>query len=154
KDSLLSQDEMSYFNFFAARVQESKEVPYRTGFEKGTAKPFPIATGGRATLDAKIRDIEPFTYTVPVLGGLSMTSQGAAAAPVVGYGRVLPDTGNSAPSGLAIFGLRQGGTLVTEATVPASAAIAAGRFYAEVGGGVDTGLAVVNPNDQDVTLTF
>jgi hypothetical protein len=154
-DSLLSPEEMSFYSFFAARAQENKEVAYRSGFLKGMARPFAVSTGGRATLSSKITDIGPGTYTFPARGGTSLTSPGGNTNPLtVGYGRVLPDIGNSAPAGLAIFGLRQNGILVTEATVPASPAISVGRLYAEIGGGVNTGLALVNPNDVDVTLTF
>jgi len=44
--------------------------------------------------------------------------------------------------------------LVTEATVPASAAIQSGRIYAEVNGPVNTGVAFANPNSQDAVISF
>jgi hypothetical protein len=43
---------------------------------------------------------------------------------------------------------------VSEAAVNASALVTSGRINAEVGSGVDTGLAIANPNNQPVTLTF
>jgi hypothetical protein len=55
---------------------------------------------------------------------------------------------------MAIFSYRQSGILVSEAAVNASPLITSGRISAEVGGGVDTGLAIANPNSQPVTLTF
>jgi hypothetical protein len=158
KDALLSEDEMAFYNFFSARAEETREVSYHSGFSKGLAKPFAISTGGRASLDARVAESIPVTYTIPVRGGFSITSPSniasAAPEPAVGYGRVIRDPGSSAPSGLAIFGLRQNGVLVTEATVPASTPITSGRIYAEVGDGVNTGLAIANPNNQDVTITF
>src|SRR5204863_6992936 len=64
------------------------------------------------------------------------------------------DSASTTPQGMAIFGYRPDDILVSEAAVPASAAIVSGRIYAEVGGSVDTGLAIANPNSQAVTLTF
>jgi hypothetical protein len=87
-------------------------------------------------------------------GGTSLSSTGRGGATTVGYGRIRPGTGSTAPSGLAIFGFRQNGTLVTEAAVPATAAITSGRIYAEVDGAVDTGLAIANPNGQPANISF
>jgi hypothetical protein len=55
---------------------------------------------------------------------------------------------------MAIFGFRQNGILVTEAAVPATSLIESGRIYAEIGGGVDTGLAIANPNSVAATISF
>ncbi len=87
-------------------------------------------------------------------GSSSITLGGAATGPLVGYARIQPNTGNSAPAGMAIFSLRQAGALVTEAAVPAARAIQNGRIYAEVNGPVNTGMAIANPNSQAATLTF
>src|SRR5205823_6341544 len=68
------------------------------------------------------------------------------------------DTGGIAPAGVAIFGLRTNGILVTEAGVPASLGMFAGRTYVKVGvedgGAVDTGIAIANPNSQDAAISF
>src|SRR5439155_3812684 len=72
----------------------------------------------------------------------------------VGYARIIPDSGNTTPAGIAIFGVTQNGVLVSEAAVPASPLIQTGRIYAEVNGPVNTGLAITNPNSQPVTLSF
>ncbi|PYS24502.1 MAG: hypothetical protein DMG11_24310, partial [Acidobacteria bacterium] len=55
---------------------------------------------------------------------------------------------------MAIFGLRQNDVLVTEASTPATRSIQAGRIYAEITGTINTGLAIVNPNNQAATLSF
>src|SRR5207253_7038039 len=73
---------------------------------------------------------------------------------VTGYASILANSPGQAPAGLAIFGLRQNGVLVTEASVPASPAIQHGRTFAEVNGTVNTGLAIANPNIQPVTVAF
>ena len=58
------------------------------------------------------------------------------------------------PVGLAIFGSRLNGILVSEAGVPASAAVLEGRIFAETDGPVRTGLALANPNDTAATIAF
>src|SRR5262249_49608893 len=70
------------------------------------------------------------------------------------YARIQQSTGGNLPSGLAIFGFRQNGVLVSEAAVPASTPIRTGRIYAEVGNSVDTGLAIANPNPSPTTVEF
>jgi len=72
----------------------------------------------------------------------------------IGYARVQLDTGTSRPSGLAIFGFRSGGALVSEASVSALAAIQSGRIYAEMNGPSGTGIAFANPNGQDAVISF
>src|SRR5204863_6214709 len=54
----------------------------------------------------------------------------------------------------AIFGFRSGGVLVSEASVPAMAAIQSGRVYAEMNGPANTGIAFANPNGQDALISF
>ncbi len=93
-------------------------------------------------------------YAFADRGGMSFTTLGSSDSPVIGYARIQPDSGQTSPSGLAIFGLRQKGILVTEAGVPVSTLIQAARIYAEVNGPVNTGLAIANPNDQAVTISF
>src|SRR6185436_18543346 len=82
------------------------------------------------------------SYSVPIRGGFSATSQGLAATTAVGYGRIQQFSSGNLPSGLAIFGFRQNNVLVSEAAVPASTAIRTGRIYAEVGEFVNTGIAI------------
>jgi uncharacterized repeat protein (TIGR01451 family) len=67
---------------------------------------------------------------------------------------VQPDSANTTPSGVAIFGLRQSGVVVSEAGVPASPLIQSGRIYAEVNVPVNTGIAIANPNPQPTTISF
>jgi hypothetical protein len=122
---------------------------------------FPTASGLTATqpglLDAfvaKIAETTSISYSVAARGGFSSSSQGGSTNVSSGYVRIQPGTGSSTPSGLAIFGLRQNGVLVSEAAVPASSLITSGRIYAEIGGPVDTGIAIANPNAVPVTVSF
>src|SRR5262245_51984285 len=59
-----------------------------------------------------------------------------------------------ASAGVAIYGLRQDGVLVTEAGVPAAPAVSSGRFFAHVDGRVNTGVAIANPNAQAAQISF
>ena len=94
------------------------------------------------------------TFSVPDRGGISITSQGTSPELRVGYGQVETDDGMTPPVGLAIFGSRLNGILVSEAGVPAFAAVLEGRVFAETDGPVRTGLALANPNDTAATIAF
>ena len=72
----------------------------------------------------------------------------------VGSATVVAPAGQSDPSGVAIFGYRPNGVLVSEAGVPASAPALRGRIYASVDGSVNTGIAMANPNSSDATVSF
>ena len=58
------------------------------------------------------------------------------------------------PAGFAVFALRQNGTLISEASVPAAHAIRSGRIIATAGGAVTTGIAIMNPNSAAVVISF
>ena len=103
---------------------------------------------------AKFTDATSISYSVTTRGGVSLSSQGGGPNVSAGYVRILPNFGSTVPSGLAIFGFRQNNTLVSEAAVPASPLISSGRIYAEVSATVNTGIAIANPNNQPVTVTF
>ena len=93
-------------------------------------------------------------FTVANLGEISVASSGAATSVRTGYATIQPGTGSTAPSGVAIFGLRQNNVLVGETGVPATPTLTSGRIYAEIGGAVNTGLAIANPNSSTATISF
>jgi hypothetical protein len=103
-------------------------------------------------------DLSVHAFTMVDHGGISIITDGSGALNA-GYARIQPSSGTT-PSGVAIFGERVGGTLVTEAGVPASAPLQNGRIYAEVGPGgfnglgTDIGLAIANPGGQAAAITF
>src|SRR5262249_37165755 len=70
-------------------------------------------------------------FTMVDRGGVSLITDGSGDL-TVGYARILPDAGKTAPSGVGIFGLRSDGIVVTEAGVPASEKLTGARVYAEV----------------------
>jgi len=92
------------------------------------------------------------SFSFPDLGGTSLTSSGTPATVTTGYSTI--SASGAVPSGFAIFGLRQDNVLVSEATVPAANLVSEGRIYAEVGAGVDTGIAIANPNAQAVQIAY
>ncbi len=95
------------------------------------------------------------SFSIPNLGGWSVTSSGTAATLGVGYGRIRAGAGSTTPSGVAIFQFRDSeGVLISEAGVPAAAPVREGRIFAEVNGPVNTGLAIANPNGAPATIRF
>jgi mono/diheme cytochrome c family protein len=91
-------------------------------------------------------------FSITDRGTNSVVTQGTNAQTQVGYARVSDPSG--APQGLAIFGFRQNGVLISEAGVPASGLITRGRMYAQTGSGVRTGLAIMNPTNAVATVGF
>lgn len=103
-----------------------------------------------ATTDTSVR-----AFTLVDRGGVSLITDGAGAAPQAGYTRIQPGAGSTTPSGVAIFGSRTGGVLVSETGVPATPVLSEGRIFAEVvGNTVNTGLAIANPNSSAVDVSF
>jgi hypothetical protein len=97
--------------------------------------------------------VSSVSYSTPDRGGTVIETAGGTDRIVVGYGRVQPSS-STTPTGVAIFGFRQNGVLVTEAGVPGMTPIISGRTYAEINGPVNTGIAFLNPNSAQVTITF
>jgi len=95
-----------------------------------------------------------YNFSVTDRGATSLTTAGSMPSTTVGYARIQPNTGNSVPSGLAIFGFRENNVLVTEAGVPATPSIQSGRIYAQISAATNTGLAIANPNTQAAAITF
>jgi hypothetical protein len=106
-----------------------------------------------AAASAPPTDLSVRAFTMVDRGGSSVITDGSGALSL-GYSRIQPASGSTTPAGVAIFGFRQSGTLVTEAGVPASPLMTSARIYAEVAGAVNTGLAIANPNSTPATITF
>jgi len=87
-------------------------------------------------------------------GAVSWTAPEIPGPARAGYARIRADGVSTTPSGLAVFGFRQNGILVTEAAVPALPAIRSGRIYMESGGAVRTGIALANPSYIPATVSF
>ena len=98
--------------------------------------------------------VSSLNFSVPDRAGISRRTENAATVLTTGYASVQAGAGSSNPSALAIFSYRQGGVLVSEASVPSTALVQAGRIYAEVNGTTTTGVAIANPNDQPAVINF
>jgi len=72
---------------------------------------------------------------------------------MAGYARVQTSSGTT-PSAYLTFQNRLNGILVGQASVAATPPVSSGRIYAEVGAGVDTGVAIANPNPAGATVTY
>jgi hypothetical protein len=92
-------------------------------------------------------------FSVQGTGATTFQSTGGGSATSIGYARVETVQG-STPSGVAIFGLRQNNTLISETGVSTSSLITSGLMFVEVAGAVNTGIAIANPNNEDVTFSY
>jgi hypothetical protein len=110
------------------------------------------------TVNAPAQPATPPGQTRFLLSATSGTSilanDVAQPALVSGYAKIQADPGSATPDGLAIFGNRTNGILVSEAGVPATPTLRYGRIYADVTGPLNTGIAIVNPNPADATVNF
>jgi hypothetical protein len=96
----------------------------------------------------------PTPYSIPDSGSFSQATSGISPQTLTGYARIQPNSGSTAPNGLALIGFRQGNVLVSETGVPAVSLIQSGRILAESAGSVNTGIALANPNGQPSTIQF
>jgi len=62
----------------------------------------------------------PTAYSVPDRGAVTYNTLGSGSTVNVGYARVQPNTGSTAPAGYLTFSYRTNGVLVSEASVPIS----------------------------------
>jgi hypothetical protein len=93
-------------------------------------------------------------FSIPRNASISRITGNTGQPLQAGYARVRADNNSTAPSGIAVYGFRSNGVLVSETGVPAVAAIQAGRLFAQTTNNVRTGLAIANPNSQSVTISF
>ena len=102
----------------------------------------------------KQQPVDTRSFALADRGATNLFASGSGTTPTTGYARIKTDSGSTAPAGIAIFGSRNNGVLVSETAVPATTPLSAGRIYVEIAGRVNTGFAVVNPNATSVTFTF
>ena len=94
------------------------------------------------------------SYSIQDRGAVTFETLGSSSTLTTGYSKVQASLGSTTPSGIAIFGARANGMLVSEAGVPGLSAMLSGRTYAEVNGAINTGIAIANPNNFTVTVNF
>jgi hypothetical protein len=132
----------------------SRENQYRLRMTRVAGRIFlPVSILLAVVSTASPGAAQPSTsFSFPERGGVSLTTQGTSSPLAVGSAQI-NQTGAVA-AGFAIFGLRQNSVLVSEATFPAASLVNEGRIYVEIGGGVDTGVAIANSNSQSVDIAF
>lgn len=117
---------------------------------------FSTATNGRGSVDTTLVPSR-FSASISPNNGFAGTTAGQGALSV-SYGQVASST-TPPPVALAIFGLTQNNTLVTEAGIPAATPTTSTRIFVDydAASGRDSGVALVNPSGNpltvDVTLT-
>ena len=101
-----------------------------------------------------------FDYSIPPSSAQRFTTADPPGGPAVGSVRATPNSGNAAPSGLAVFSFVSGGKTVSEAGVPALPKGSAFRVYVEASGmagqvgSIRSGLAIANTGDTANTVTL
>jgi hypothetical protein len=93
------------------------------------------------------------SFSITDRGGVSATTAGSQPATRTGFAVIRSEAGSTTPAGIAILGRRERNVLVSETSVPATPLYRSVRIYAEVNGPVNTGIAIVNPNNQPATVT-
>ena len=86
--------------------------------------------------------------------GVSESTSSNGPLLLTGSVMVEPASGNVAPAGIAILGLRQDGILVSEVAIPAVRPLTRARLYAAVAGRVYAGVAIANPNSTPADVSF
>jgi hypothetical protein len=99
-------------------------------------------------------NIAQHDYSVSNDNAFVVSTAGNNSSVTRGYARIRSDENQTVPTSIAILDFRQNGVLVSETSVKMSPAITAGRIFVEIGGLVNTGLAIVNPNDIAASVAF
>jgi hypothetical protein len=113
----------------------------------GTSNPIAFEIG-------PIIDLSTASFSISGRGGFSAITAVEPGAATVGYARILGESGNPAPGGIAIYGNRNGGVLISEASVPSNSPIQNGRINFDSRDPTNTGIAILNPNDVPVRFTY
>jgi len=119
---------------------------YAAAYISDAISAFARSTGGTSNLMLLSSNDPP--VSAPKVAAVALTGE-------VAYTTYNSANGTGASSASAIHELHEEGVRVgEEATFPSSPLIQSGRIYAEVNGPVNTGLAVVNPDDYPVQVSF
>ncbi len=105
RDKLLDDNAMNFYSYFARRAEETGEVPSHVGFTKESAKPFVVATQGKATWSLQL-----IPTTLPQIGYGGVIN-GASGAPLIGQGSYASAYGTGLATttlGAATFPLQPG----------------------------------------------
>lgn len=95
-----------------------------------------------------------FAYSLQPNGVLFFQADGSPQRVNGGWVKLAPDPANFAPVGAGIFGFTQNGVLVTESGIPSAPMQDNARIYIDKSGGHNTGLAIANPGDSEMTINL
>jgi hypothetical protein len=93
------------------------------------------------------------TFNLPAMGVLSATTSASGDTLRVGYS-TLSTISAYAMTGLAIFGFRQNGVLVTEAATLINPGFSSGSFYVRAEGNINTGIAMSNADGGQTVVQY
>lgn len=109
---------------------------------------------------ARLFPASTVTYSIPPRDAQKLQTSGGNGSFLSGSVRVVPAPNTAAPSGTAVFSLRNGGVTVAEAGVAAALAGSAFRLYAEAtgdfgqAGSIQTGIAVANSSASSALVSL
>ena len=75
-----------------------------------------------------------FNYSIAPNGAFRFQTDGSPADYQIGWVRLTPDAGNSAPKGSGVFGFNPEDMLVTESGIPSATATTHARIYVDISG--------------------
>ena len=131
----------------AIDIARSGARTVRVVLSSGTSNPIAFEIGDRP-------DLTRTSFAIAGRGGFSTITAEQPGVPTAGYARIRAESGSQPPAGLTIYSYRNSGVLVSEAEVPANLPIQAGRISFDSTGATNTGIAVLNPNDVPVRISF
>jgi hypothetical protein len=86
KERPLNDDELALFDYFAARGESTVPLPFSSGFEKGTAKPFYLATRGLGSLNTQLTLSTLLSAVLPSSRSVQVGATATAFATVINAG--------------------------------------------------------------------
>lgn len=116
-------------------------------------------TGTATTLTAGGAANSTFAYSIPRRSSFKLATAGGGTSTRSGSVRVVPNTGDTAPTSLAVFSYKPAGVTVAEAGVPSIQGTAF-RMYVEASGAlgamgsIQSGIAVANPATSSATVNL
>ncbi|MGB7622245.1 MAG: VCBS repeat-containing protein [Terriglobia bacterium] len=95
-----------------------------------------------------------FPYSIQPNGVLVFQADGSPQRVNAGWVKLTPDPGNFAPVGAGVFSFTQNGVMVTESGIPSAPTEDHARIYIDKSGGHNTGLAIANPANSEMTINL
>jgi hypothetical protein len=124
--------------------------------EDETGELYVVGLGGtvhRIESDARL-PTSAFPIALPANGGIYVPASAAASGMNTGYAEIEATPGTVLGDGIGFLKFRSRGVLASEAALPVSPLMTAGRTLAIINSSLTTGFAIANPNSQAVTMNF